>query len=187
MLVTYSDTKPNITCKVIEYSMTRSFIPRHSEYSQSENQKSILHILRYETGRVSRKNPGDACGLHIFPENRADIQIARAKAFNSNQCLRSKVANNTNIQIQPGLTEKLSSLYLIIYSHKKRLMLNNEGNENGKTNTQTRKKTIRLVSNNKKNNNFARTAHFFFTFLCRCLARLSEVRGYCLSLKIKCS
>ena len=45
------------------------------------------------------KNQGDACGLHIFPENRADIQIARAKAFNSNQFLRSKVANNTNIQI----------------------------------------------------------------------------------------
>ena len=51
------------------------------------------------------KNPGDACGLHIFPENRADIQIARAKAFNSNQSLRSKVANNTDIQIKPGLTE----------------------------------------------------------------------------------
>ena len=43
-------------------------------------------------------------------------------------------------------------------------MLNDEGNESGKTNTQTKKKqTIRLISNNKENNNnFARAAHFFF-------------------------
>ena len=38
-------------------------------------------------------------------------------------------------------------------------MLNDGGNENGKTNTQTKKKTTRLISNN---NNFARAAHFFF-------------------------
>ena len=53
-------------------------------------------------------------------------------------------------------------------------MLNDGGNENGKTNTQT-KKTTRLISNNNKNNNnFARAAHFFFAFLCRCLARLQR-------------
>ena len=168
MLVTYSDTKPNITCKVIEYSMTRSFIPRHSEYSQSENQKSILHILRYETGRISRKNPGGACGLHIFPENRADIQIARAKTLNSNQCLRSKVANNTNIQIQPGLTEKVSSLYLIIYSHKNRLMLNDEGNENGKTNAQTRKKQYVSLATTKLHVQHTFFLHFFVVVLHDC-------------------
>ena len=38
-------------------------------------------------------------------------------------------------------------------------MLNDGGNENGKTNTQTKKKTTRLISNN---NNFARAALFFF-------------------------
>ena len=41
-------------------------------------------------------------------------------------------------------------------------MLNDGGNENGKTNTQTKKTTIRLISNN--NNNFARAAHFFLHF-----------------------
>ena len=52
-------------------------------------------------------------------------------------------------------------------------MLNDGGNENGKTNTQTKK--TRLISNNKKNNNnFAGAAHFFFAFLCSCLARLQR-------------
>ena len=41
-------------------------------------------------------------------------------------------------------------------------MLNDGGNENGKTNTQTKKTTTRLISNN--NNNFARAAHFFLHF-----------------------
>ena len=54
-------------------------------------------------------------------------------------------------------------------------MLNDGGKENGKTNTQTKKTTTRLISNNNKNNNnFARAAHFFFAFLCRCLARLQR-------------
>ena len=42
-------------------------------------------------------------------------------------------------------------------------MLSGEGNENGE------KTTIGLFS---KKNNFARAAHFFSTFLCRCFARL---------------
>ena len=53
-------------------------------------------------------------------------------------------------------------------------MLNDEGNENGKTNTQTKKTTCLISNNNKNNNNFARAAHFFFAFLCRCLARLQR-------------
>ena len=60
-------------------------------------------------------------------------------------------------------------------------MLNDGGNENGKTNTQT-KKTTRLISNNNKNNNnFARAAHFFFAFLCRCLARFLEGTSHVLT------
>ena len=54
-------------------------------------------------------------------------------------------------------------------------MLNDGGNENGKTNTQTRKKQyVSLATTKKNNNNFARAAHFFFAFLCRCLARLQR-------------
>ena len=45
-------------------------------------------------------------------------------------------------------------------------MLSGEGNENGE------KTTIGLIS--KKKNNFARAAHFFCTFLCRCFARLQR-------------
>ena len=52
-------------------------------------------------------------------------------------------------------------------------MLNDGGNEIGKTNTQT-KKTRLISNNNKNNNNFARAAHFCFAFLCRCLARLQR-------------
>ena len=43
-------------------------------------------------------------------------------------------------------------------------MLNDEGNENGKTNTQTKKTTCLISNNNKNNNNFARAAHFFLHF-----------------------
>ena len=45
-------------------------------------------------------------------------------------------------------------------------MLNGEGNENGE------KTTIGLIS--KKKTNFARAAHFFCTFLCRCFVRPRE-------------
>ena len=43
-------------------------------------------------------------------------------------------------------------------------MLSGEGNENGE-------KTTCLIS---KKNNFARAAHFFCTFPCRCFARLQR-------------
>ena len=43
-------------------------------------------------------------------------------------------------------------------------MPSSEGNENGE------KTTIGLIS--KKKNNFARAAHFFCTFLCRCFAQM---------------
>ena len=45
-------------------------------------------------------------------------------------------------------------------------MLSGEGNENGE------KTTIGLIS--KKKTNFARAAHFFCTFLCRCFVRPRE-------------
>ena len=45
-------------------------------------------------------------------------------------------------------------------------MPSGEGNENGE------KTTIGLIS--KKKNNFARAAHFFCTFLCRCFAPLQR-------------
>ena len=44
-------------------------------------------------------------------------------------------------------------------------MLSGEGNEKGE------KTTIGLIS---KKSNFARAAHFFCTFLCRCFARLQH-------------
>ena len=44
-------------------------------------------------------------------------------------------------------------------------MLSGEGNEEGE------KTTIGLIS---KKSNFARAAHFFCTFLCRCFARLQR-------------
>ena len=44
-------------------------------------------------------------------------------------------------------------------------MLNDGGNENGKTNTQTRKKQyVSLATTKKNNNNFTRAAHFFLHF-----------------------
>ena len=55
--------------------------------------------------------------------------------------------------------------------------LSSEGNENGK-NKQTNKQTNSKKSNwQKKNNNFARAAHFYCTFdflICRCFARLQR-------------
>ena len=46
-------------------------------------------------------------------------------------------------------------------------MLSGEGNENGE-------KTIKGLTLKPKKNNFARAAHFFCTFLCRCFARLQR-------------
>ena len=44
-------------------------------------------------------------------------------------------------------------------------MLNDEGNENSKTSTQTKKKTnTSHLQQQKNNNNFARAAHFFLHF-----------------------
>ena len=43
-------------------------------------------------------------------------------------------------------------------------MVNDGGNENGKTNTQTKKTTCLISNNNKNNNKFARAAHFFLHF-----------------------
>ena len=52
-------------------------------------------------------------------------------------------------------------------------MVNDGGNENGKINTQTKKKTTCLISNNNKNNNnFARAANFNF---------------FCISLSLSCT
>ena len=50
-------------------------------------------------------------------------------------------------------------------------MLNGEGNEKGEEKKNNNKKTIGLIS---KKSNFARAAHFFCTFFCRCFAPLKR-------------
>ena len=50
-------------------------------------------------------------------------------------------------------------------------MLNGEGNEKGEEKKNNKKKTIGLIS---KKSNFARAAHFFCTFFCRCFAPLKR-------------
>ena len=72
-----------------------------------------------------------------------------------------------NIQIQPGAkSEALDNIYSLFKQNIK------------SCNAKRRRQRRRTVKNNNRSNqqksNFARAAHFFCTFLCRCFARLQR-------------
>ena len=53
------------------------------ENTANQEARNPLHILRYATGSIPRKNPGVPCGLQIFPAERSNEEPATGQNFRS--------------------------------------------------------------------------------------------------------
>ena len=87
-----------------------SFISFHIEYNQSEA-RNPLHILRDATGSISRKNPVDACDLHISRRKKRRVDSARQNfsVYQNFQMQVCKQYYKNRVNIHSNLLEVIDS------------------------------------------------------------------------------
>lgn len=66
------------------------YLAHAMENTSNQRARNPLRILRYPS--ISRKNPGNTCGLHIFPLKIE--RIAAGKIFHPTKIFRSNFVNN---------------------------------------------------------------------------------------------